>query len=526
MKKSFKKIKAIFQFLSIAIFAMSMTTFRPAYAAELVTGEVSEDYAEILDGFEIPEDDEEANNELTIKNNIVDENDNVLDEEDSTNTAMGSSKKAKLEDEEDEEKEEEEGEEEDDDGAPVGSGNRSISEAVGSAVIPFEKSWNDADEAKYRPDSITVSLYKYTGEVFDKNTAILVETAEVTADSSWKYNFDISNEELQDIRGNNYKFAVVEEAIDLYYESEHVDPTAGFTAPRVNGGWVKYAPCNELNISSQNGSYAIVASKLTRNRGMVVWSATALTPVERRAIERSIMAQPGVGNPGRFIYISGEGSSYGITVTSDKIQYSRKSDWSLIFFGSYVPTSANITSAQITNKHDVEYVDLSFSKVWDDEDNRDDKRVATKVNLLADGVEIDSVDITIENAVYEFSNLIKCSGYVKVDGEMVCQEIVYTLSEEEIDGYTTTIDGDMENGFVITNKHVHEDDEGYGSGDEGGSGVIDDGGENGLPKTPYTGVYNGVSTKVKNAGIENSIASIAISVFAIFAIGATVFSKR
>ena len=64
----------------------------------------------------------------------------------------------------------------------------------GKVLIPFEKTWNDDNNAlETRPDSITVTLYKYTGTQFDSNTAILVESKTITAGDGWKYTFDISD---------------------------------------------------------------------------------------------------------------------------------------------------------------------------------------------------------------------------------------------------------------------------------------------------------------------------------------------
>lgn len=65
------------------------------------------------------------------------------------------------------------------------------------------------------------------------------------------------------------------------------------------------------------------------------------------------------------------------------------------------------------------------------------------VNLYADGKKIDSQKLSKDNNwQYTFKDLDQYK-----DGK----EIAYTIEEEKLDGYTTTVTGDAKNGFVITN---------------------------------------------------------------------------
>ena len=77
---------------------------------------------------------------------------------------------------------------------PAAAFAEGVTDTEGKVLIPFEKTWNDDNNAlETRPDSITVTLYKYTGTQFDSNTAILVESKTITAGDGWKYTFDISD---------------------------------------------------------------------------------------------------------------------------------------------------------------------------------------------------------------------------------------------------------------------------------------------------------------------------------------------
>lgn len=68
-----------------------------------------------------------------------------------------------------------------------------------------------------------------------------------------------------------------------------------------------------------------------------------------------------------------------------------------------------------------------------------------RVRLYANGVEQDSVLLNAANNWrHEFTNL-PC--YKNDDGS----EILYTISEDKVEGYQTAISGDAEKGFEITN---------------------------------------------------------------------------
>ena len=85
--------------------------------------------------------------------------------------------------------------------------------------------------------------------------------------------------------------------------------------------------------------------------------------------------------------------------------------------------------------------EVSGTKTWIDNDNQDGIRPESiTIRLWANGVEVDSIVVTEEMGwSYTFENLNKFA-----NGE----EIVYTITEDEVPGYTTEI-----NGFDVTNTH-------------------------------------------------------------------------
>ena len=100
-----------------------------------------------------------------------------------------------------------------------------------------------------------------------------------------------------------------------------------------------------------------------------------------------------------------------------------------------------INGYEITNKHVPETVEINVTKTWNDGNNKEGKRPASiTINLLADGKVIQTVKITPDekgNWAHVFTGLPKYA-----DGK----EIQYTITEEPVPGYSTSI-----NGFKVTN---------------------------------------------------------------------------
>lgn len=98
--------------------------------------------------------------------------------------------------------------------------------------------------------------------------------------------------------------------------------------------------------------------------------------------------------------------------------------------------------ATITNKRTPETTTVTVKKVWDDADNQDGLRPTTiKVHLLANGKEVQSIDLAGQGNewTHTFTDLP-----VYKDG----QKVVYTVTEDKVDNYTTKIDG-----TTITNSY-------------------------------------------------------------------------
>ena len=112
------------------------------------------------------------------------------------------------------------------------------------------------------------------------------------------------------------------------------------------------------------------------------------------------------------------------------------------YTASYSTDENNRFALVVTNSHDVAKKDLTVNKIWNDNNNQDGIRPASiTVNLLADGVPVDSAVLNAENGwMHIFSNL---------DVNKNGSPIRYTVAETGVpEGYTASV-----NGLTVTNTH-------------------------------------------------------------------------
>lgn len=105
--------------------------------------------------------------------------------------------------------------------------------------------------------------------------------------------------------------------------------------------------------------------------------------------------------------------------------------------------TSTLNGYNLTNSHTPETVSIQGTKTWEDGDNQDGLRPEQiTVKLLADGVETGQTTTATaaNNWTYEFSNLPK---------NKAGQAISYSVAEEAVAGYNTTV-----NGYDLTNNHA------------------------------------------------------------------------
>ncbi len=107
-------------------------------------------------------------------------------------------------------------------------------------------------------------------------------------------------------------------------------------------------------------------------------------------------------------------------------------------------TTYSETGYDVTNKHIPELIDISGKKTWDDNDDQDGNRPESITIRIWNGdTEIKSLTVTPDadgNWAWTFDNLPKYEGGV---------EIVYTITEDAIDDYSSEVSG-----YDVTNTHT------------------------------------------------------------------------
>ncbi|HEM3705990.1 TPA: Cna B-type domain-containing protein, partial [Streptococcus suis] len=106
--------------------------------------------------------------------------------------------------------------------------------------------------------------------------------------------------------------------------------------------------------------------------------------------------------------------------------------------------TTTIDGHNITNSYTPATTSISGTKTWSDNNNQDGKRPdSITINLLANGKKVDSQKVSVAtNWAYHFDNLPQYENG---------QVITYTVSEDTVDGYSTSI-----NGYNITNSYTPE----------------------------------------------------------------------
>ena len=258
-----------------------------------------------------------------------------------------------------------------------------------------------------------------------------------STDNSTGYTFTYHKADNIDIVGTNQLYETESKVVNDSVSLTKVDSTSEET--KLSGAeftLYKTAECKEtdklctyttdskgtLTISTKDESLEAV---LPANAG----ESTTLTLKETKA-----PTGYKINNPAPSYPVTITKSISGPTLDAETKKYVTTTTYGMTIDGQKAKTVTN----------DIETVNIKGSKTWSDDNNRDNKRPSSiTVNLFADGTKVASQKITEANGwKYEFKDLPKYE-----DGK----EIKYTITEDVVDGYTSSI-----NGFNITNTYTPE----------------------------------------------------------------------
>ncbi len=268
------------------------------------------------------------------------------------------------------------------------------------------KIWNDANNQDgKRPTSITINLLA---------NGVEVKEVKVTAENGWQFSF---NNLPKYENGKLIVYTITEDAVEGYtteINGFNVTNTYNPEQTTVSGGKI----WNDANNQDGKRPESITINLLANGTEIAEVTVTA-----ENGWQFSFNNLPKYENGALIVY----------TITEDAVE-------------GYTTT---IDGFNVTNTYAPETINVSVNKVWDDDDNSDDSRPGSIiVDLFANGVKIDSKEITAEdNWSWIFTDLAKYENGV---------EIVYTVSEVEVEDYISSVEGNMVDGFVITNTYLVE----------------------------------------------------------------------
>ena len=267
------------------------------------------------------------------------------------------------------------------------------------------KTWNDNDNQDgIRPDKITIHLFANGTEVSSK---------EVTEDNNWSYNFTNLPKNAD---GKAIVYTVTEDAV-----KDYTTEVNGYNVTNTHNPEKTSVTVNKEWVDGNNQD------------GIRPDSITVHLYADGVDTGKTITLKKSDNWVGSFTDLDAKskGQTIKYTVKEDKVE------------GYETEITGDATTGYVvTNKHTPEVTEVSGSKKWDDKDNQDGKRPdKITIRLLANGIEVANKEVTEkDNWSYNFTNLPK-----NEDGKV----IVYTITEDAVTDYTTTI-----NGYDVTNSYT------------------------------------------------------------------------
>ena len=261
--------------------------------------------------------------------------------------------------------------------------------------IPVEKKWVGPAAA-----SATVKLLA---------DGVEKETVTLNAVGNWKHTFNnLPKYDATD--GHEIEYKVQEEAIANYTTAISGTTTTGFTITNTITGKVSI-PVTKVWIGKKADSVTV-----NLYADGVKIDSKQLTAANHWQYTFTNLDKYNNGNEIRYTVKEETLANYDSAITGDM---------------------AN--GFKITNTN-TEKISIPVTKTW-----VGPAAASATVKLLADGVEKETVTLNaVGNWKHTFNNLPK---YDATDGH----EIVYTVDEENVTGYSTKITGDAKTGFTITN---------------------------------------------------------------------------
>ncbi|MEE3382635.1 MAG: Cna B-type domain-containing protein, partial [Anaerovoracaceae bacterium] len=291
------------------------------------------------------------------------------------------------------------------------------------------KTWVDEDDKDgLRPDSITVHLMGDGHEIATKT---------VTEEDQWKWTFSGVPEYRAGQSGQKIVYTVTEDAVPGY-----TSETSGM----------------DITNTHLPNTYEIAGIKVWNDcddrDGLRPDSITVNLMADGEKVDSVVVTSEDADEEGVWHWTFGERPRFAEGETEEPIEYTVTEELTDVITGrdGYNTYGVRIEGEPeegitITNTHTPNTIVISGAKTWNDENDKDGLRPGSiTVHLMGDGHEIATKTVTEEDQwKWTFS------GVPEYRADQSGQKIVYSLTEDAVEGYETEIDG-----FNVTNTHKPE----------------------------------------------------------------------
>ena len=287
------------------------------------------------------------------------------------------------------------------------------------------------DQAKQRPSSVDVQLYK--------NNQKQGESVQLSKENNWKYSWNNIQESVGDVytvrevsklpagytssaSGNKY----------VKVENGKATITNTYTKPSQDTGSLKLTKTSSGHDTPDDAEFTITGPNRYKNTVTYKQFKDGVYTLENLPVGEYQVQED--ADSAKI-----DGYTLEVKGNNGKVKVKDKETTTVAITNTYTPNTPNIPVTPSTPKTSVK-----VTKNW-----VGGQESSAVIHLLADGNVIKTETLNAQNGwTYTFSNL---------DKESAGHDIQYTVTEDKVDGYTTSITGDMQNGFVITNTKDQSD---------------------------------------------------------------------
>ena len=290
----------------------------------------------------------------------------------------------------------------------------------GSNIIDIDvtKVWSDSDNQDgIRPDSVTIQLLANGADVADR-------TMTLSAANNWTDTF--TGLERQDDEGKEIVYTIRENTIAGYTAAITGTAADGFTVTNTHVPAATEITVTKDWIDSDNQD------------GIQPESVTVRLLADGKETQNaSLSAENNWNHTFTGLPVNNAGKAIAYTITEDAVT-------------GYTTEITGTAAAGfiVTNTHVPATTEVAVTKVWNDNNDQDGIRPANvTIRLLADGTEV-------RNAVLTGGESSWSHTFTDLPRNSHGRAIAYTVTEDTVTGYTTTITGTAATGFTVTNTHT------------------------------------------------------------------------